>query len=1146
MTLAELQQMLTTADPAAVLVSARVLDRVIQEVCQLQGLAWTVPHRHCFVVDRHVLFRHVEQDDLILQSHQLLPPTVILLVRPGAEELTGDELAPTLRKYWRLLFHANVHHVLQERWEQGLLSAESIRQRLGQIGPAECDEIRSVLRTDQLLRRDADDREVYIEFAATFLEQRLFLPELLAVSFPAIRDLTSVERLLCQDLDATALYERTRLGEPPQPGPTPQDSSLELHEYFWKLTRSAERAAKSGNRVKAAIIRTRAARVAPAALTPTTRAAAEADLKQLTQRLQEPLQLDDNQAEELLGDLKKLLDKADQGRMPVEAALLNDLQQVCLDHEREIYALDIIEWALSLGKRPIQRPLPTQRMVHIIRHVRSALQRLTISRLTDADRKHLNDLLNTALQHAEQRLRQRVRPVLIASMEDVGLTPSNPPEQTAFHKMVEEFLDRIIDAGFVTFGDLRDTISRNQLKMPDLSSPQEFIRGDPLLRLDRRLATLLDGVYRPSEIYMRWLERATALSFGTKLGRLFSHLLLIPFGAAFVCIESLHFLSKKVHGPSVDVGSVVAWGVEGSILDPDPWNVSLVSLWALLSLVFLGCFYSETIRGSCRRLAKASLRGLKAFFIDLPIQVLTMPGLQRLLASWPVQLLYWYAIKPGLVCFAIWVIYPYPFQNLVGAISIFVAINIVINSHTGMALSESLMQGTVDLFHMIRSGLLVNLFNFVVNLFKDITHFVEYLLFSVDEWLRFRKGDSEFSLFVRALVSTIWFPIAFILRFYWIVLIEPIVNPIKLPICIVAGKLFIPFYLPVQEEMAEVLTPVLGVPGYWFAWVTVYLLPDLCGFLIWEFKENWSLYRANRSTHVKPVRIGHHGETLRGLMQAGFHSGTIPGLFDRLRRAERASARLGNWRAIRSYRQTLEVVKVALKKFVTREMISLVHQSASWSGRPLQVGEVLLATNRVEVELMHTQFPGQSLWLQIESRADWLVGQIRVPGWLRSVAQEPYWVFAAGLAYLFKVAGIDLVQEQVQSALPPRTAGYDVGPRGLLVWPDAQRQQWVRYDFAPVNGKLVARGPEGNLAPDWPSLPARSVIFARNRLTWKQLVRAWQTDATSSDEYRIVAAALAITNTEFVSAEPAPSHTTNGELHADSVNSVRTAESSTT
>ena len=48
----------------------------------------------------------------------------------------------------------------------------------------------------------------------------------------------------------------------------------------------------------------------------------------------------------------------------------------------------------------------------------------------------------------------------------------------------------ILAVGFLTFSDLRDIISGNQLKLPDLAEPQDFIRGDPLLRLDRRLATV--------------------------------------------------------------------------------------------------------------------------------------------------------------------------------------------------------------------------------------------------------------------------------------------------------------------------------------------------------------------------------------------------------------------------------------------------------------------------------------------------------------------------------------------------------------------------------------------------------------------------------------------------------------------------------
>src|ERR1700746_3647735 len=102
MGLAVLQHALRATDPAAVLVSPRVLDRVIQEVYQLPGFLWQVPHRKSCVVDRQVLFRHVEQEELDLESDRLLPATVILLQRPTAEELNGGDPGILLVKYWGL------------------------------------------------------------------------------------------------------------------------------------------------------------------------------------------------------------------------------------------------------------------------------------------------------------------------------------------------------------------------------------------------------------------------------------------------------------------------------------------------------------------------------------------------------------------------------------------------------------------------------------------------------------------------------------------------------------------------------------------------------------------------------------------------------------------------------------------------------------------------------------------------------------------------------------------------------------------------------------------------------------------------------------------------------------------------------------
>ena len=124
MNLADLQQVLSAADPAVVLVSPRVIERVIQEERDLRGIVWHVPHRKSYVVDRHVLFRFVEQDDLMLESHQLLPATVILLKRPNNEDHLSKNTDTLLLKYWRRIFHSNIHLVLENAQSTGFAVRE--------------------------------------------------------------------------------------------------------------------------------------------------------------------------------------------------------------------------------------------------------------------------------------------------------------------------------------------------------------------------------------------------------------------------------------------------------------------------------------------------------------------------------------------------------------------------------------------------------------------------------------------------------------------------------------------------------------------------------------------------------------------------------------------------------------------------------------------------------------------------------------------------------------------------------------------------------------------------------------------------------------------------------------------------------------
>src|ERR1019366_2610057 len=143
-------------------------------------------------------------------------------------------------------------------------------------------------------------------------------------------------------------------------------------------------------------------------------------------------------------------------------------------------------------------------------------------------------------------------------------------------------------------------------------------------------------------------------------------------------------------------------------------------------------------------------------------------------------------------------------------------------------------------------------------------------------------------------------------------------------------------------------------------WI-MFWLPDVVAFVIWEMKENWSLYRANRSQALGPVSVGGHGETMRGLLLPGFHSGTVPKLFSRLRQVERGAWRTGTWSGVRACQSALAEVEEAVRLFVTREFCELLGQTPAWQSQPPRVCAVTLATNQIRVELHHADYPDQPM-----------------------------------------------------------------------------------------------------------------------------------------------------------------------------------------
>jgi hypothetical protein len=1112
LTVAELQRRLTQVEPAALLVPPRILRRVIKRDRGLTSPGLQVPHRKSYVAARDRLRRIASDEELGSEPGRELPPIVILLPRPDRQRLAARDRAKTLLRYWRLLFHARVHLALQRAKSAGDL----LRSRIQRIGLTEFNEAIAVLRQERFLLPPADTATAYEEFAAVYLELRFFAPHTLPLYFPACLQRESIDAMLAEDVDAAGLFTATRLEGAPDPAPPPAPSvedekeslaqstgeeeeifrSLVLRDsktprHYRRLLERADNFSSRGNMVRAAIFRMRAARLAPSGQANPTRAAAQREMERFSRRLQAALGYADDVAADWRQALFALLEPASRGIWPSESRMLYDLQKACLDRERPVYAVDLVEWFVSLGRRPIKRLLPFHDSVLLVKHLRSALHRLTFIRIAEPIRHRLTELLIEATHQAEHHLRQRLRPVVRGALDKVGLTPRNIAEEVARDKVVEELIDLVVEHGFLGMSDLRDAIARNRLKLPDLTGQngaatvrergrfivsretinlpltalvrgfRTFFLGDQLIRVNRQFASDLDGVYHRGEIYLRWLQRLSAAAFGTYIGRLLTLYIALPFGCSLAVLKVWDEVMEYLPGgPSEksEAAKHIDWPA-----------------FTLLGLFFLALFHVGPFRRGLLRASLKTWQSLRRCFRDLPAWFLRLPWMVRLLQSRPWLFFFQFVLKPlpwavlctlGLRYFG-WNVS----LSLAAGAATFVAGSLLLNSRWGAYVEEMAADNAMRTWQLIHVDLIPGLVRWVIYLYRRLHEELERLIYTVDEWLRFRHGDSRLSLLAKPVLGLFWFGIAYLFRVIFNLFVEPTFNPIKhFPTVTVTAKLLLPIYPELLHTFRAPIEPLLGKAlGNTVAVTTIGLLPGFAGFLVWEFKENWRLYRANQAPTLRPEIVGHHGETVLHLMRPGFHSGTLPKLFSRLRH--------GRGRSPRKQYEALHHLRERLRQFVQRNLFAILAGSKTWGdAMPLGVGEIYIATNRIRIELQAT---AASVYVDFEEHGGWLLagltGSTACPQtWLPRLTPQQSLAFRDALGGFYKLAGVDAVREQMESQLPPG-AVYDLTENRLMVWPPSGSNGEVVYD--------LTAGPKADV-----------LLYSATPIRWADWVETWQRD----------------------------------------------------
>lgn len=1136
-------------DPAAFPVPARVVRRVIRAERDFARFGMQVPHRKSFVIDADDLLLLVERDELGIDRASEVPSPAILIAQPGDDKLAGLTLNHLLTRYWKLLFHARIDATLAAKIDSGELTPSLIRQRIDQIGQVEFDEMHAVIAAEDYLLPPEGFSSAYIEAAAVYLQLRYFEPRRLKSFFPALDDYTRIDTVFSQDLDVLYLLETTRPEGAPAPEglrksdedpPAPQskkeqrnnkprmliavgagetsdakaeylDKGAPNQKLFERLIQKANRVSEQGNSVRAALLRLRAARHAPEGQSGETSIAAMGELEQLSRRLQAALDLGDEEAEQWRDVMVSLLAKSTKGFWSADKRLLYDLQKVCIDHERNISHIDLVGWVKSLGKQSIRRLLPNQREVRINKHLRQATSRLSSIRLSGAEREQLSELLHHAADQVENQLRERLRPLVAQALDDVGFEPNNLPERVSRRKIIEELLDKIAHHGFVNMSMLRDAISRNNLKMPDLAGPNELVKGDWLLQADRRLNQSLDGVYRRGEFYLRWLQKVSSLAFGTPAGRFATIYVAVPFGGAMILLEGIKYLFDMAYGVEHGHTPEAAEQAEAAAaqtthlmswfdIHHHPWEFTLGIL--MVGAFLCGMIHVRSFRLTVFELAKSAYMSVRRLLYDLPRWFWKHEFLRKVFRSRPMRWIRRHVLYPLIFTALFGLLLPemglYRDLDIIWLGVMFLGWAVLLNSRAGRDIEELTSERLYQTWDHIRVKWIIALVETTMNFFKRVMEAFERGMYAIDELLRFRSGQNIFVLVVKATLGAVWSVVAFTLRVFVTVFFEPQINPIKhFPIVTVSHKFMLPFTPTIQSALLT-MNPDLGAEQAWaIAGVIVFSTPGIFGFLVWEFKENWKLYAANRNARLKPVLVGSHGETVIGLMKPGFHSGTIPKIFKKLRRIDRTRRPTRRKRLRTKYDEKLHHTLVDIRHFVERELLVLLQESHQFADKKIRIQNVQVASNSIRVALECDEFSGGPLLLAFQEQSGWLMVGVLRAGWLHELKDWERQTLELAIAGFYKLAGVDIVREQLRGCFAPDLPPYDVMEKGLVVWPDGHYQAEVYYE---LHARPWMRPRPRSLARqyDLPTLEANHALYIELAIPWETWVACWDAEESTT------------------------------------------------
>jgi len=805
--------------------------------------------------------------------------------------------------------------------------------------------------------------------------------------------------------------------------------------------------------------------------------------------------LDDTDDPATAGALARLSRLAREPGRGHAAALVADLEAASGVEGEVLERVDFFAWVVTLGQVPVRQTMAERGYLLAIRGLKRCIRNLPKVGLEAADLKALGKSLRHRLEATDARLSATVRPAITRALKESGLKGESFLENIATEKIVDELLARLVDHGALSMSDLRDAIARSRLKLADLSGPLEFARGDCLLRADRALSSALPGGYRRGEVYNRNLQRFSSLFFGTNIGRMLFLNLILPFAICFVTFKGFQELAHYGLLATFQKDEILA-GLKEGLPDRSPW-------WLPVEIVESGhnkptsiddgeddsahlemllgnpvCYAAGTLFGMALIRFQSFRQCLARFLwvtgvllhrvlIDLPAAILK-------LLTWFIRLpvvrpLFQFALRPSLLAWLglfaavrLQAHFGLPTDRLT-RLAIFSFLFLVFITPAWRRAEELLLDALAWAWNHLGLALLLAIVDWILAVFRQVTDIVSLWLGWMERRLVRKPGGGWVNLVALSILSLVLSPLVYLFRFGFTVLLEPQVNPVKhFPVVSVGHKIM----LLLVPSVAQFVSDRTGW-SFDYCIVVVFtvigLIPGFLGFMVWELKENWRLYRANMPARLVPVSFGSHGETARGMLAPGFHSGTIPSLFRRARHG-RAGA------------DDFHHTTAAIESFLRTEFIAPLAGTQGFP--PVRLHDVRLTKASISARVWCGE---ECAVLKIRWRIEWLEADWEDRALVESLTEPHKAAWNDAKAGLWRLSGVEVLAPALTGATGAVAHGALAGGCWVETSSGKLHYKWENASWAV--------GPEEGTGP---TLELCDILPAKTPIPWNEWRARWQ------------------------------------------------------